>query len=1078
MVKEMPIHESLKTRESRLKDSFFNSNRAKSINNIDLVKFLFRSEDTAEWLLGAKELGRLAAIDEYYCSYLYKWLENLKNCENKNDSEINTHALRHGMLALLSYLSSIIKNPSLKESKFKYSNNTQLPSDFFLEVFQHFEMSGIQHLVERSKEYKNFGKYSDRLFELGKVWIQSNLNKEKVEQEKLEKSLESIASNPKALESKQKLITESVKKIESHNNLLKEINTNNSKLRPDIIDEFKEYIEFDKKKTKIDEYFSSFENWTIGSFYFAFPEFYMLISKDNKNSITNKFAGLNWELVLKGMIFYGTKYSPEYFKCGLYVIDYLDSDFPELAKEVINDGHIYLDIIKKNSYAHFTEAVLELTSWIQTDPFEYIKSNNLIATQIPTNKDKIQIFRDSLRYLKNEIDESETSPRSSVLHDQYIICSLSLSTMSDYKDAQKYLVKFLNDNLINTKQILPFLTLQLKKVFYERLKELFYNRVGNLKPKDVSLIENELLTQLLVGYKIIKEWSIPKQANKEIGTIFARILQTSFLLDKSLDQPISFPEKFYSLLYTIPIRKVFEEIRDYLAIEELESLFIATISAMEKEKTSNYQEFRPYFDSISKNLAYKNYYKIFESIGKGEELDANQKLVIKDLVSIKIRIDKLISIEDDILGDERGIEYLKDYVENNTVEIIEELDSIHSGRVAALALINNRKLKEETSIENDLKDEIIWMQKLIKWTSENLPYPEYQFLKFKLKDEIQIKNGILIAFKNNNEANIIDYYSNPAFSNYHSVFERWMARRLLFREILRINKKSSPNTNFGKSRIKKIFSTFYQIVSNPIITISFISLPFILYVIGLSSTGNTILAANISLINFSIPLIAIILVLSFLLKSFRKIGFHWTKKKKIKAESISMTLKGIQFSDFFLPKIFGLILIAVMTFVMDDGNWTVSFGFSSFYLWKYFLMIVIVFLFIKNSVMNVLGGITNEEAGASSISIKTTSISNRIWRVLTIGLLEAQIISLYLGSSLSVIMLQKTDANEFITQTGTNIIGIPKIVNLDVIIPSFSGNLIATRNIAFAPFFIFSTVVLVLFVGIVLNTFLNKDEIL
>ena len=85
----------------------------------ELIKFLFRSEETVEWITGARELGKRALHDSGYKEIFSTYL--------KDKSYTNVHTLRHALTALLSYLTESVKTGK-KEEEFSLDEIVGPPS--------------------------------------------------------------------------------------------------------------------------------------------------------------------------------------------------------------------------------------------------------------------------------------------------------------------------------------------------------------------------------------------------------------------------------------------------------------------------------------------------------------------------------------------------------------------------------------------------------------------------------------------------------------------------------------------------------------------------------------------------------------------------------------------------------------------------------------------------------------------------------------------------------------------------------------------------------------------------------------
>ncbi|MEQ8191530.1 MAG: hypothetical protein ABRQ39_26425, partial [Candidatus Eremiobacterota bacterium] len=643
----------------------------------ELIKFLFRSEETVEWITGARELGKRALHDSGYKEIFSTYL--------KDKSYTNVHTLRHALTALLSYLTESVKTGKkeeefsiiYEESDILYKEKMILPSEYFLHIFKNFEILGINEVIQQRIELKELlDKNLNRIIKIAgdndylntyyeKIRDSINTKKEELsgqtqENKGLEKSI-------KLLEEQSGVLSGFFKKTEGEPCTTEEI-----ALLGDI---------FKEKVKEIDTFLKKFDRWAIGSIYFAFPEFFNIL-KDEDNPTVKKFSDLNTELLLSGMIFYGIDRSPEYFTNGLYILDILKDDYKTLYSCFEKIYPCYLKIIKDKYEEHFVEILSEISSITGKKSIDILLDNSLILPEKITSKDPKHILLQSYDKLYFSIENAGIfGSRVEGLEDYKILFSLSIKEGVDYNTAEKCICSLLTEAIKRDKELVPFLVRELKMFFYNNLAKMFYLNKQEVNPEHV---DKELTKQLLIGYIIAKEWSVPERTVKELGSIFARIIQTAFLLDSFSDEisckeKIScFFNKFYTLFYIIPEKKLFTEMKYYMSVKEIAEFFkdidyLINTDIDEKEKFNNY------FNMLKTyNINFKT---VFNHIICRSELDEGNRKFLCQLISNKEYFSKIEAKGIEIIREVRGEELLKNYVDCKVNDEIKALEHIMKNRV-------------------------------------------------------------------------------------------------------------------------------------------------------------------------------------------------------------------------------------------------------------------------------------------------------------------------------------------------------------------------------------------------------------
>ncbi|MEQ8189389.1 MAG: hypothetical protein ABRQ39_15575, partial [Candidatus Eremiobacterota bacterium] len=368
--------------------------------------------------------------------------------------------------------------------------------------------------------------------------------------------------------------------------------------------------------------------------------------------------------------------------------------------------------------------------------------------------------------------------------------------------------------------------------------------------------------------------------------------------------------------------------------------------------------------------------------------------------------------------------------------------------------------KKSLNIEDSkkmLEEDMENIHALKNWTIKNLPCIEEKYARLVLSEKETPKRYLYDAIKQEDEGKVLEYYSNVEYKKYHPFMEKWLSKRLLFAEILNKADKKNTFTLLGKSHFRKIFTSFYQFITNTITVFTFILLPYIFYLCGLERIGNIVFSVYITSIKFLLPVIVIYTVENYLYKAFVK-----NKKEK------GLPPAGISYRDFFLPKLFVLILMAAILCVSKDTLWAINFNQKSAGFWSLVLFVIVMIIFIQNSIAET---IRNVKKGLPSLL-------TRAWRVVSIGFLESYIVLLFYMTSLSGIMVKMAGGTELINLPHENyIFGIPKVTVIDVLMPSLEYFPCYLEKINFTPFFLLNMVITVTFIGVVLTLFLSKDRI-
>ncbi len=1055
-------------------------------NELDLITYLFRSEDTVEWIVGSKELGRRAVSDDDYFD-VFSNCFNWRNISGKKKREIvNIHAQRHSMLALISYCSELIASGTEDKRVLIVEGEELKPSQLLSELVTYFELESLRKIFEESNSQKELKKHFNRFQNVIETACEKQIAILAKKNTRLRERLDKQKENPKAVEAIRKEIYEIEDKINLTKNVENLISEGTLK-KSDIIlykEFFYNYLRIDTSNNIINEYFSSFDHWAIGSLYYGIPDFIRALNEAELNE-ESVFKSFNIELVLDGILRYRGIDSSEYPKCSMYIAQALEQDYPEAVKSYIKNSDNDLLSLQKGTDAHFSDALVDIAAWRKEDLLKTLKKHDPVAYEKINPADPEQSLKDLLLELSVLMKNNVSDISSAELNSFYIACSLLIKKIDDYEFIDKLLNHTLDVALKHMKKTVFFLMSQIKINDYHKIQKLIYNTNRGALKSSTGKIDYELTHQFLTVKKVVKEWAIPEFSDKHVGTICARIIQIAQIVDDFSSSNNSLLRKYiFGLMYGIPVKKVFRELANYLAFENLEALMNAVEPLLNQGaggKVNEDQLFDSYFTNL--NILFPNVEckYIYDRMLESRNLEQDHKEVLSEILAYKLEHEIIAAEGMQLLDDARGRNYLTKCKEDFTIAALEELEEIIANRASSLYSLRERKLEDESVLEDDMHDELYWLLRLREWSNKHLPYLENRYMTRNIKKDEAGKREIFHAFKENDEAKILKFYSLREYSEFHALFERWLSKRILFKEILDINlRPDPPDSGFGASKMKKLMIPVYRIITSPVTAGLLLILPLFLYMTGLPDLGNIALSATVSLINLIIPLIILSMVATLAYRFLREIGLFFRKRKG--QVNDNLTFRGVLISDFFLPRIFGLILLGLITLVITEESWLISFGFQAEYSWIYILMLILVYVFLKNSAAKSLGEIIDRETTVrvnnEVVDIKVSSLNRRVTRVLQIGLVEAYLVAVYACSYVTNIMVEATDSIKIAGKFGESVFGIPKLATLKVHYISFGANMFETTTIKFAPFFVFNSVILALFASIVLNSFLNKNEIL
>jgi len=1106
-------------------------------NEYNLNTFLFRSETTEEWVVGAKRLGKAAVDDEDS----RKYLEDSIN-DKKEDDDKNLHMKRHAQCALLSYYTECIK--AGKDPEIKLDNRKEKTvEEYFLEIFRHFEIAGIQRIIlNKGKDnIKNingneFKKIKDLYLEpvQTKIDVISNDISKKEQILKNEKSKDTV--NEKKIKGINNDIKEREKKIEELNELLslmgKSVLDENEKGKIfEIIrlDNFKptkdpeEFFKFnDKKKGEIE----GFDAWEIGSMYFSFPAFYKIMNGFSNKNINKDIFELNWNFILSGMIFFDGVKSQEYLKNGIYILNSLKKKKMKRIDFIIeyiknNKSLIISDYFYSNSafQIHFAEFIFEISKLLDQDSLKIIEDcasdkyiplfNSKKDTILEINKE--ENFNKKIKKLfflmnKSIINIIETEDifesQDNMFNEVKVLYEISLKKYNNHEKSLQSLTTAIFIALKKERQMIPFLTRQLKYVFNIHLKN-DYNKY--LKKKEFSKnFKRTVYKQTIITSRIIPQFNIHDITNKQLGTIIANNIKYAYLYDDEVKKNF-YKEVIYLLLYMLPPKNVIKEISDYIPIKEIETEFEKLIeiivinaqlekSKIEKKENQTTVSEKKYNDIIQSN------FKEMNGIEVKDFLKINNNNIINEMLYTKFLPE---NIEDnfEIFDIYRGYEFLKIKCEGKRNEQIDQLEKI----------LEEKKILQKKSNENikDIINEILNLNDLSNWVSKNIPYHYIKILNSEIKKERDLLTDIrsdidlvnvesvlkksigkkyekhheylkswLIKFYKNSgdETKILNMYKDEKYKKYQADLESWLGKRFLIPEILKVVKQDKKEndsvekikTMFSESKFVRYIGGLYNWVTTPYIALSYVFIPFFFYLINAVAIGNAVLAIQISLTTILLPAI-IISMTPFAIKGL-------VKKYKNKKKETSDLPNGLSVIDAFYPKMLGVILIGFLATITADESWAVALNSTSYFIWIFLLYLMITLAFLKKNIVDTVGDIRVNSGEEQAVVIP--DVPTRILRVFSIALLQIFFVAQFFIMLMSNLMIVRVEAKKVILPlAGETVLNIPKIIKLKILIPDITTFSIHFKEIVFSPFMLINTMIVILFVGVVLQLYMNKEKV-
>jgi hypothetical protein len=1031
-----------------------------------LAVFFLRSEDTSEWVFGSRYFGEKASEDKEYLEILKKYLKN----ENHN-----RHILRHSFLSFIIYLSKIIEKNSDEElfslNIFRDKKEVKIkPSKLFYDILYSFEQYGVLYLIDSDLTLNNRAK------EILKKLVEEKEKKVKESIKQKKELLNRSDLNEKSREG----IERAIENLEKELDYLKKQISYDRKYDPQKLKEILKINDFTKR---LEEYFKSFEEWLLESAVFGVNELFKAIKLNPNSKIAERFLSLDYDTVLFGILSYGvSRRKIGYIKNSIAISSESDEGISLFKRFLSSNYKEILKLFINEKPHHFIDLMIEISNFLEK------KSDSKIS--VAKILEEIGILKNSSEepyslFTKSgiEIDKFISStgvvmPDISNMRNSLISFVYSIYNLKQKRNTREKirlaLVSLVEKSLNTSKSLLPELLQAIKLVFYEDLRGSFYLNQSKISDNAKKTIKNHLIVQFYLSAIVERDWNTPKIYEKEVGTIIARILQAAYLFDREFENENFFEEIYYSLFYILPDKNVFDEVYEYIFIEEVEK-FIGEISSI--LKTGKY-EFNNYFIILKRILKNKEQPINFIIDYKREKFKKETVNFIEKLLFYRIKYEKITEEGIDFILEKegRGGRLLDDFAGKIIYKKIGEFETLLRKKINFIEKMEELEALEIKDIENLLDNYIFDLHNLKAWFLENMPFIESTYLKITLEKEIEKLKKLYDALSQSREEEILTYYTEEDYKEYHPFIEKWLSKRLLFTRILdkginaKIKEKedeniSSPNTALSNSKKLRIFSFLYKWTLNPFAIFSIVIIPLLLYVLKLNTCANTLFSIFLTSINILLPV-----GLSFFLLS---VLYNITKKKEKSRKSIN-DIKfpiGIMYYDFFFPKLFGLIVIAIITIIGADENWAMGFFIHSYSLWQILFFFIITFLFVRHSIVSSFSDINEKK------SITYPSLNRRIWNVISIGIFESFVVVLFYESIYAKLMYERAELSKVINMSCEKIFNIPKWTNIEIWRLSLQSFPLKKVMIGFSPIFVLTAIVSVLFVGVVLNLFLNKDKI-
>ncbi len=1044
----------------KLKNNKLKNNKGYLANEFKLNKFLFRSEVTEEWVVGAKRLGKMAVDDKTS-------REEIENSINDNiGGDKNLHRKRHSQCALLSYYTECIKVNKKPEIELK-GRNEKTVEEYYISIFEHFEIVGIQEVLKERKSFKdviknNFVKIRDCYIKPVQTKLDNLssqiLNKEqvlevkKIEEPQNERTINGIISEIENYK-KEFIKTNELKllmeKSGINENEKKNIIDEIEKMKPPLLKDPKDF--FKEKKNEGKNESSGFNAWEIGSLYFSFPEFYKLVGNSD-NKIIKRLKDLDWNFILLGMIFFKGVESAEYLKNGVYILNSLktDREVSFIINHIKKNLQDLLQEFLRKHEDHFAEFVFELSSLTGIESLTLICENFSFDEELMVIKVKKpkEIFRDMAKKIMDVIESSNIFESKGVLKWEKIFLSITLKSNEDYNNSLMFLDRALSKAILNERSLIPFLSEQLKYVFYKKLKKLSDD--FKFKKENEEECKIEIYKQAIITSKIIAEFNTPKSADKHLGSIYANIIQFSYLLEyekiKKEVSPINGEMFFYKriiniLLYKFPYNKILYELYAYISIDVLEEMLEDFLELIKEQNTITSCQFEILTEIKIEKLFIFNEF-------------AENKKSIESMLEIRFILEILDSQSYEILNDERGIERLtNDYKQKSNNEML-----------SLERLIQNKSIFDDISLDNikNINDEINNLNDIYNWLSKNIPFHYAREINKTIDFEINILKELKSNIESNNESNILEMYKNKKYDKHHAFLESWLGKRFLIPEIIKsINSDKNESTKFSNSFFVKKLSLFYLVITNPYISILYVFLPFVFYLVSKEDVAKDILSIQISITALLIPAIIISMIPFAFQKIYLKFKDDKNKEKNLKA--------GLSVVDVFYPKMLGVIFIGFLASVTGDESWAIALNSTSYFFWLLIFYLFITMAFLKKNIIDTVGDIKKQN--------NLPGIQQRVFRVFSIAVLQVFFISQFFIMQMSKLMLIRAESGKIFTISGSTVLNIPKSIKLKVLMPDITTLSVHFKEIIFSPFMLINTIIVILFVGVVLQLYMNKEKI-
>ncbi|MGM0409327.1 MAG: hypothetical protein ACQEQF_01090 [Bacillota bacterium] len=1066
-----------------------------SMEEIERLKYNFKSEQRAKWVAAARKIGELAA----------KGNKELREfIEDKLQYAVNIHQQQHAFAALGSYY-GYCSYPNKEEFEILNQYKSEFEEGSYIQKKQTINLADFFDRI-----INHYNKYA----KLTKI-IDGELQPEKEDIKILKDILNSL------------VVSEDEEEIYD----IQKRYIDNLKAENFILGQWeKHHFKTNKILNKIEErYVKSLEidGWHLNSLIFVFD----LIGKKRNNldcflhafirrSFKNNIYLLNLPFIF--IKDYEENQSERYFSQFEYILDKIDEGKIKFNYRDHHFSHFYLDIIdylnllniEKNKYYNL-EFYINL-------PQKVSKKYNKLRSD--KKKDEYEVRR-MIEYAKSFFKENFAwKAQAEEVKNIFLVFDLLIKDLNNGLNIKEKILLILEekDHWLNKND-------RLIDGFVQELKFLYSKRLDN-KENYVQEVEFQVYSVI----DLVQNWNWSSLADKHIASIIINAFDILWFKGDKVERE-NFFKLFYTIFSEIPDGKIIEEMLEYCKNESLKEIIKIYLKAY-RITDQDSEEFISYFKEVKKKILAEEripedlkelYSYIFSeklslnrkardeevnvfdidriirlfgfkeesrlhdiNVNEMYEFEALQKYILKPIFKYKF------IVEGDFLFDLYGgysssrsegklIKELKTQVNLKSDRFIGQLkeimDYLEFYKDDYFSAFKNEK---DLSIIDDLGRKIIENLNEYQELVNQFSFLERDFIKTTILqaksiifEDSRYVSEISVALQSGNEDRLINILNKELGSwkinkrlreRYENIIYKYFLERGMFQEyntqMIKGSSKFSPT---------RILAHFNNMIANYKMIFVFILAPFFVYLLGetfgLTKVKDMIVVFYLAL---SILVSIFLFVLSFLMIFVGLYKWFKNTKNEYFAEEIkeksSLLENHLKYKvKFFLPKLFGVVFVVYLNFTLSDEMWTITHG-VNIYLKAAIIVIFLVFIyyFIKSTQFE-------------SIRLTEKIKNKRTRSIMSIGLFYS-----FFGSILFNLMygasmfkrnrgeITEVDINDIYTMEKLNNL-IP--IELEGIFENIK--VILLNDIHILPELLVFWMVQMFFIAIILEFFLQKERI-